>query len=227
MIAIVLGSGMSNLLDLVTVDKFFSYDNFIDFDITPLEGHDRIVYEAKINDTPIIILSGKFHLYEGYSYEQSITPLKYVSENYQITNWIITSASGALSSKAKVGIWQNISSTITLENVSGLSSTIKCVSPKEKEGLIYAYQKGPALGTVAEYKMLFQFGADLVGMSMLPELIYLKSKDVNPLLYSLPVCSYYPISYNISEPSHEQVIEVANQAISKLVTILASLTTTM
>jgi len=226
MIAIVLGSGMSRLVDFVTLDKFISYDSFVDFDIIKLEGHDRIVYEAKINDAPIIILSGKLHFYEGYSYEQCIAPLKYVSENYQITNWIITSASGALSSKAKVGVWQKISSTITLENISGLSSSIQCISPKETEGLIYAYQKGPALGTVAEYKMLFQFGADLVGMSMLPESMYLKSMDTIPLLYSLPVCSYYPISYNISEPSHEQVIEVANQAISKLVTILGSLTAT-
>ena len=227
MIAIVLGSGMSSLIDYVTLGKSISYGSFIDFDITPLEGHDRIVYEAKINDTPIIILSGKLHLYEGYSYEQSIAPLKYVSENYQITNWIITSASGALSSKAKVGIWHKITSTITLENISGLSSSTKCISPIETEGLIYAYQKGPALGTVAEYKMLFKFGADLVGMSMLPESIYLKTIGVKPLLYSLPVCSYYPIDYNISEPSHEQVIEVANQAISKLVTILATLITTM
>ena len=166
------------------------------------------------------------HLYEGYSYEQSVAPLKYVSEKYQITNWIITSASGALSSKAKVGVWQSISSTITLENIPRLSSFTKCISHKETEGLIYAYQRGPALGTVSEYKMLLQFGADLVGMSMLPESTYLNSIGVKPLLYSLPVCNYYPIDYNIFEPSHEQVIDETKQAIPKLVTILDSLTTT-
>ncbi|MDG1717889.1 MAG: hypothetical protein P8H42_09690 [Saprospiraceae bacterium] len=226
MIAIVLGSGMNSLIDFVTLNKSISYDSFIDFEITTLEGHDHIIYEAKINGTPLIILSGKLHLYEGYSYEQSVAPLKYVSEKYQITNWIITSASGALSSKAKVGVWQSISSTITLENIPRLSSSTKCISHKETEGLIYAYQRGPALGTVAEYKMLLQFGADLVGMSILPESTYLNSIGVKPLLYSLPVCNYYPITYNIFEPSHEQVIDETNQAIPKLVTILDSLTTT-
>ena len=131
MIAIVLGSGMNSLIDFVTLNKSISYDSFIDFEITTLEGHDHIIYEAKINGTPLIILSGKLHLYEGYSYEQSVAPLKYVSEKYQITNWIITSASGALSSKAKVGVWQSISSTITLENIPRLSSSTKCISHKE------------------------------------------------------------------------------------------------
>ena len=227
MIAIVLGSGMSSLIDFIAVDKSIAYDSFIDFDIIALKGHDRIVYEAKINGAPIIILSGKLHLYEGYSYEQSIAPLKYVSEKYHITNWIITSTSGALNSKVKVGLWQKVSSVVTIENIRGLFTSTKCISPIVTEAITYAYQKGPALGTAAEYKMLFQFGADLVGMSMLPELIYLKSIDVNPLLYSLPVCSYHPLGYDIPEPSHEQVIEVANQAVSKLVAILASLTTTI
>ena len=74
--------------------------------------------------------------------------------------------------------------------------------------------------------MLLQFGADLVGMSILPESTYLNSIGVKPLLYSLPVCNYYPITYNIFEPSHEQVLDETNQAIPKLVTILDSLTTT-
>ena len=225
MIAIVLGSGMSNFIDYVDIEKSISYDSISDFKIIPLEGHDRIIYEAKLDGNPIVVLSGKLHLYEGYSYEQSIAPIQYVMDNYKITKWIITSASGGLNSKSNIGEWQKISSIVNLENIPGLYSSTKRIS-LNGEGLIYAYQKGPALGTVAEYKMLCLFGADFVGMSMLPELTYLMSISVNPDLYSLPVCSYHPIDYNIKEPSHKQVILVANQSISKLVTILSTTITT-
>lgn len=224
MIAIILGSGLSDLIDYVEVEKTITYDDISDFDIISLEGHERIIYEANIDGAPMIILSGKLHLYEGYTYEQSIAPLKHVSNNYEITKWIITSASGGLTSKAIVGDWQEVSSVFTLENILGLyGSTKSIILPSE--GLTYAYQKGPALGTVAEYKMLAQFGADLVGMSMLPELIYLKSIDENLSLYSLPVCNYHPIDYDIDEPSHAQVIHIANRAIPNLVTILTSIIT--
>ncbi len=226
MIAIVLGSGMNNLIDFVEVEKSISYQSISEFDIVPLEGHDRIIYEAKLNGKSLIILSGKLHLYEGYTYQQSIVPLEYVNTHYSIDQWIVTSASGALSESIIVGEWQKVSDIISLEKINGLSIRTNRITFPKIELATYAYQRGPSLGTVAEYKMLNQFGADLVGMSMAPERIYLNSINAQTTLYSLPVCTYHPVTYRIKEPSHKEVMQIADTAVSGLVTILSSLIST-
>ena len=76
------------------------------------------------------------------------------------------------------------------------------------------------MGTVAEYKMLSHFGADLVGMSLLPESIFLKSINAKYQLYSLPVCSYANLDYSITEPTHKQVIQIADQGVLGLLQLL-------
>ena len=225
MIAILLGSGMSNLKDYIDIVNTISYQSFCGFYIAPLDGHDRNIYEAKINGNSIIILSGKLHMYEGYNLSQSILPLQYVNNQYNIDQWILTSASGALTQAITVGEWYEVTNFISLEKFSGLNTPKWKSTSQLTKNVTYAYQRGPGLGTVAEYKMLSKFGADLVGMSMTPEMMYLNSINANTLSYSIPVCSYYPISYSIQEPSHDQVIEIVKESISKLVTILESLTT--
>ena len=220
MIAIVLGSGLNTLIDYVSIKRSIPYDSFIDFEIQPLVGHDRIIYEAHLEDQPIIILSGKLHLYEGYTYNQSVAPLRYALDRFQISHWIVTSACGSFNTNCKVGIWQKVSSIISLENIPGLWQKNNILNANIINGKTYAYQKGPSLGTVAEYKMLSSLGADLVGMSMLPESIYLNSMKRTHDLYSLPVCSYASLGYDIVEPSHKQVVEVANKGVFDLIGIL-------
>ena len=220
MVALVLGSGLKNLVNHLSVKRSMSYSEFLDFKIKTLEGHDRILYEASLGDKTFLILSGKLHLYEGLSYEQCIAPLRSVAEKYDVTNWIITSASGAFNKNTVVGQWQKISSLLTLENISGLRSNKHFKASKNPNGKTYAFQKGPSLGTVAEYKMLSNFGADLVGMSLLPESIFLKSINAQYTLYSLPVCSYSALNYNITEPTHRQVIQIADQGVLDLLKIL-------
>lgn len=222
MLAIVLGSGMSRLLEFVDIENTIPYNDFLPFSTLKLEGHEHILYEAKINNISAIILSGKLHLYEGYTYTESVAPLKYVSDNYKITQWLITSASGGLNSKSKIGDWQKISDIITIDY---LKSSIHLNNNKNTEqsyGLTYAYQKGPSLGTIAEYKNLALLGADLVGMSMLPESIFLKNSNQKKTLYSLPVCNYHPIDYRSLEPSHTEVMEIADQSIKKLHSIISN-----
>lgn len=223
MIAIVLGSGLNSLAELLEVENTIVYQSILDFKIYPLEGHDHKIYEAQLNGNKIIILSGKLHMYEGYDYRQSTSLLQYVHENYTIEQWLITSASGALSKHIKVGKWQQVSDIITLENIKGLHFSILNRTHTKTMGATYAYQKGPSLGTVSEYKILSKFGGDLVGMSMLPEQIFLDSINANYKLYSIPVCTYHPITYYVQEPKHTEVMAIAEAAVPELVRIVSSL----
>jgi len=215
-----LGSGLGELINHLSIKRSVSFNDFVDFKIKSLDGHERAIHEASIEDQSLIIISGKLHLYEGYTYSQCIAPLRHVAENYTITKWIITSASGSLNDDSKVGQWQKISSLLTLENIPQLSSSYSVKIPCTSNGKIYAFQKGPSLGTVAEYRMLRKFGADIIGMSMLPESIFLTSLNSNIELYSLPVCSYSSLDYNIVEPTHEEVISVAKKGVLNLLEIL-------
>lgn len=217
-----LGSGFNGLVDHVEISHKVEYSSFLDFDILALEGHERVLYEAKLDNVEILILSGKLHAYEGYNYNQIISPIEYVDKNYNVDQWIITSASGGLSSRAVVGEWHQISNLISLDTINRVQSN-KSYALDQCAGCTYAFQTGPSLGTVAEYKILSKLQADMVGMSMLPESTYLKGKRKSINLYTLPVCTYYPIENNITEPSHSEVIVIANRSVIKLLSILRNL----
>lgn len=86
----------------------------------------------------------------------------------------------------------------------------------------YGFQQGPQLGTAAEYKMLYNMGATLVGMSTAQECLYLNQQNISNLAFSVPVCQYHPF-INLLEPSHEQVLEASSLAIPELLNIIKPL----
>jgi purine-nucleoside phosphorylase len=86
---------------------------------------------------------------------------------------------------------------------------------------VYAYHQGPSLGSLAEYKMLNLLGADLVGMSMLPEYCYLKSVGIQAHFLSIPVCNYYPFE-EAAEPSYEEVLKISSASVPVLVEFIKS-----
>lgn len=220
MIAIVLGSGFTRLVDHFAIKRKISFDTFVDFKIYDLEGHERIIYEAIFKNIACIIVSGKLHSYEGYNYLECTSPFQFICEKYQITDWIITSASGALNQNCAIGKWQKISSILSLDSLKKVNTCERDKNIITNNSKTYAFQKGPSLGTVAEYVMLSRYKADLVGMSMLPEAIFLNSINANYYLYSLPVCSYASLDYTITEPKHTQVLEIANKGILDLLDII-------
>lgn len=219
MIALILGSGLSKSVDHFEIQRELPYNQLFHIPYDVLDGHERMLYEVKHGKQNLVILSGKLHAYEGYDYDELIAPLEYVDKHYNIDQWIVTSASGGLSKEVKVGEWHEIKDIITLDSLNGLTG-IKPKVNRSQQGFNYAFQKGPSLGTVAEYKMLSILNADMVGMSMLPEAIYLESINANYSMYSLPVCTYDPISYSITEPDHQEVIAVADRSITKLLSII-------
>ena len=118
-----------------------------------LEGHERCIHIANYQDQEFLILSGKFHLYEGLSKEQIIAPLQYVIENFPIDSFIITAASGGLSKAAIVGAWQYVKSIISIPMLDNFTPINSLPSRQKNTALnllptaTYAYHQGPSLGT--------------------------------------------------------------------------------
>lgn len=222
--AILLGSGLQSFLHFFKIKDSLPYEKVLSFPFDDLEGHDRCIYLASYQEQDLLILSGKFHLYEGLSKKQIIAPLEFAIDNYPIDSFIITAASGGLSKEATIGEWQYVKSIISIPMVEGftplnsLFDSQKNTAFNSLPAATYAYHQGPSLGTPAEYKMLHHLEADLVGMSLLPEQNFLFDKNIKTHYLSLPVCNYFPFE-NIKEPTHQSVIEVADKGVLKLVSI--------
>lgn len=229
--AIVLGSGLKDFIKYFEILKIVSFDSVLNVSFDHLDGHERKYIWCQFESEVFVVISGKFHHYEGYSYVELISPLKYAVEELGVEQIIVTSASGGLSSKVTVGEWAYLNRLICIPEVKLNFEGNTRLNKKACEGkagffssfapCTYAYHQGPSLGSLAEYRMLNKLGADLVGMSMLPEYCYLSTLDIGSYFLSVPVCTYYPL-VELIEPSFEEVLAVSALAIPTLADIFKS-----
>ena len=134
---------------------------------------------------------------------------------------IITNASGALNQKYEVGETYFVNSFLNFppKNLN-LPTIVNAKYPLEfKEEGTYAFQQGPSLNTLSEYKMLFNLGADFVGMSSIQECNYLNEIGIQNYTFTIPVCQYAPFE-SIREPSHKEVLQISNKATPKLIKVI-------
>ena len=228
--AIVLGSGLGDFTNYFENIKSESFGSLLNFQFEILDGHNRAYVWCRYEGEEFLIISGKFHFYEGHSYAEIISPIKYAIEEFGVDEVVVTSASGGLSAKSKTGDWTHINGIVSFPetnldvklNFRKSNKIKKHRAFQSLSNVTYAYHQGPSLGSEAEYKMLHFLGADLVGMSMYPEYCYLKSLDVKSYFLSIPVCNYYPFD-NTAEPSFEEVLEYSSASVPVLVDIFKKL----
>lgn len=219
--AIVLGSGLSEFVSHFDIQSYELFQDFLEIEIYPLEGHERKLYLAKFKDQEFVILSGRLHYYEGYSIEEISKPLQYAIDKYKVSEFWVSSVSGAFRKEVMVGSWYKVKRLLSFPFYNQMLGSFgdDCSTTNDSlmnlEELSYAFQQGPSLGTLSEYKMLNKMGADLVGMSMWPEYLFCNSNDFNFSLLSFTVCNYFPLE-NIQEPSHKEVVALANEGAQKL-----------
>jgi len=222
--SILLGSGLGSFVNQFEIIEHWPYTDFVDFDIPELGGHERVVYKVAYAECEYLILSGKLHYYESQSMEQMTQFYKNLVSSFEIESMLITASSGALSSHIEIGKWYQVGALIMGNGIVMLdkmkSQRGQNIMPKipDLNTAVYSYQSGPSLGSLAEYKMLYEYGSELVGMSILPEWQILNQIGIDAIGVSIPVCNYAPLDV-IVEPSHEEVMITAAQSIPELVRI--------
>ena len=169
-------------------------------------GHESFLYFSKWNGQHLAIMAGRFHFYEGYSFEEIAKPIS-IFKKLGIKNLILTNASGGLSQRIQIGEPVLIRDFISF----GYGSA----SLQIDSNVSYAFVTGPNYGTPAEYRMLQKLKTDLVGMSTLPEVLAAQKLNLNILAISVPVCTYFPPE-NISEPTEAEVINASKKALPKV-----------
>jgi len=195
-IGIILGTGLGQLINDIEIITEVSYNHIPNFPTATVEFHKGKLIYGVLAGKKVMVMQGRFHLYEGYTLQDITYPVR-VMEKLGIKTLLVSNASGAINLNFKKGELMLIEDHINLQGSSplafkgveklgerftdmsapydsGINSTFKTIAKnnniKLHEG-VYASVVGPQLETRAEYRMLKIIGADAVGMSTVPEII--------------------------------------------------------
>ncbi len=195
-IGIVLGTGLNDALRDMVVEAVIPYSEIPDFPVSTAPGHQGRFLFGSLSGKDVIVMQGRFHYYEGYSMEQIVLPIR-AMDALGVETLLVTNASGGINENYTPGEIVLISDHIKFDLESPLRGKndeslgprffdmTKAYTPELrviakgagervgfslKEG-VYAYMGGPQFETPAEIRMLRLLGADLVGMSTVPEVI--------------------------------------------------------
>lgn len=200
-IAIVLGTGFNSISDDITYKRTIFYSSIEDFPRSTVDGHKGELIFGYYGGKSIVCLSGRFHYYEGYTPEETVSGIK-ILESLHVKKVILTNASGAINREYNKGDLVVIKDHIKPNSLTPLKErtneeiweiynkelrekalSIK-TSLKLQEG-IYIYFSGPQFETPAEIRMGRIMGADCVGMSTVFEAIELYDKKIPFVALSL------------------------------------------
>ena len=183
--AVILGSGLGGFVDQIKHPNVIPYGDIPGMPVSSVQGHAGELIIGKINERSVIAFSGRFHHYEGFSFEETATPV-YIADYLDADKLIISNAAGAINTSFSVGDLMVIESIIRNNlAISPLGHQKHRYQhhqwvPKVRKiaaelGLVtqlgnYMYVTGPNYETKAEIRSFRKMGADAVGMSTATEL---------------------------------------------------------
>jgi purine-nucleoside phosphorylase len=238
-IAVVLGSGLGVLADRMTDTVVIPYAEIPHFPEPTVHGHRGNLVVGKLGVTPIVALQGRFHYYEGHDLESLTFPVR-VLKAFGVKTLILTAATGGINLDYQPGDLVCLSDHLNLIGANPLrgpnddrlglrfpdmtrvySSDLRKIAHEEaaKQGLnlregVYACLPGPSYETPAEIKMLRTLGADVVGMSTVPEAIVARHSGLDVLAFALVTNAAAGVTG--ATITHEEVIEIGREAGEKL-----------
>jgi purine-nucleoside phosphorylase len=195
-IGIVLGSGLGRMVEEVENPIVAHYHNIPFFPLATVEFHSGKLIYGRLGGKTVVMMQGRFHLYEGYRFQEITYPIR-VMQQLGIRKLLISNAAGAINKEFRQGDLMLIEDHINLQggsplafkNVAAFGERFVDMSQPYDPGMmrelkelskeaaikihsgVYAAVVGPQLETRAEYRMLGRLGADAVGMSTVPEVI--------------------------------------------------------
>lgn len=237
---IITGTGLGEVWKELEIVTTISYHNIPHFPLNTVTSHAGNLYICNYGDKHIAILSGRFHYYEGYEAAQVAFPIR-VMKSLGINRVLLTNVAGGLNKEYEAGSivavvdhiniqpghvlrginddrfgsrFPDMLKTYDLEGIEKMQAFAQSKSLKLHRGVYLALQ-GPSLETPAEYQYLKNIGADLVGMSTVPEVIAAVHMNMKVIALSVVSNVCYPIE-SITETTLEEVIAVAKKTIPSL-----------
>ena len=247
-VAIVLGSGLGGVVDLLDTEPRLriGYAEIPNVPGSEVAGHAGELVAGIAGSRPMLLLSGRAHPYEGWSHRQATLLLR-ACLTLGIGTVVLTNAAGGVNPEFEPGDVMLIGDTINLSGENPLiGPNLDALGPRFvpmtdaldadlhaaareaarradvvlREG-IYLMLSGPAYETRAELRMLRTLGADAVGMSTVHELLVARHHGARVLGFSLITNKATPEMEG--EVTHEEVLEMGYIGASRLVSVLREL----
>ena len=245
-IGIILGTGLGQLIDEIEIISEVSYNHIPNFPTATVEFHKGKLVYGNLGGKKVVVMQGRFHLYEGYDFLDITYPIR-VMHQLGIEKLFVSNAAGAINLDFKKGDIMLIEDHINLQggsplafkNVSefgerfvdmmepydvGMRKKMEDVAIKEEITLrkgVYVSVVGPQLETKAEYRMLKILGADAVGMSTVPEVIVANHLGLKVAAVSVLTDECDPD--NLEPVNIEEIIAMAYKAEPEMITLFKEL----
>ncbi|MEC0205785.1 purine-nucleoside phosphorylase [Paenibacillus lautus] len=245
-VGLILGSGLGVLAELIENPVSIPYTDIPHFPVSTVEGHEGELLLGTIHNRPVVLMKGRFHMYEGYGPEVTAFPVRVMKE-LGVKSLLVTNAAGGINTSFEPGDLMLISDHL---NMTGTNPLIGPNDPdlgvrfpdmsqaysrqlrqlaKEvavgqgvalREG-VYAGLLGPTYETPAEIVMLRTLGADAVGMSTVSEVIVARHAGLEVLGIS---CISNMAAGILDQPlSHDEVMETAEKVREKFLALVMAI----
>ena len=234
-VGIILGSGLGGLVDSVKIEQAIEYGDIPNFPVSTVKGHGGKLIFGTINDVQVVMLSGRFHYYEGYNMQEVTFPVR-VMKMLGAEYLMVSNAAGGMHPDFEVGDLMMIEDHINIfpehplrgrndESIGprfpdmtepyerDLIAKARAIATEQNIKLhqgVYIGLQGPTFETKAEYVWLRTIGGDAVGMSTVPEVIV--AKHMGMKVFGMSVITDLGIREEMNEITHEEVLEAANAA---------------
>lgn len=242
-IGIVLGSGLGIYVDQIQNKTIIPYQDIPHFKKTAVEGHEGILILGEVHGVPVVALQGRMHAYEGHAMDDIVHPVRTLAA-LGIEILFVTNASGGINLDFHPGDLVAIEDHINLSgrnplvgpNIAELGPRFPDMSTAYDPELralltqvakyhhvnlktgVYCSVLGPTYETPAEIRMLRVIGADLVGMSTVPEVI--AAAHLGLKVAGVACITNYAAGIKKEKLSHADVKKVAEKAMVGFATIL-------
>lgn len=198
--AVILGSGLGGFTDQLEDSLTLPYHDIPGMPHSSVQGHAGKLIFGQVSNHTVMAFSGRFHHYEGFSFEQTATPV-YLAKALGAKKLIISNAAGAINTSFSVGDLMVIEDVIRnnlaisprgygrhkyrhhrwVDEVRRLAAELGLVTQRGT----YMYVTGPNYETKAEIRSFRRMGADAVGMSTAPELFEAARLELKSVAVSL------------------------------------------
>ena len=239
--AIVLGSGLGGAVSMIQEISELDTRDIPHWPCSTAPGHDGKIVAGMIKSRPVILVQGRVHHYEGYTMKAVTFPVR-VLGMLGIREYIATNASGAVNMDFRPGEIIAVKDHINLMGENPLSGVneprwnerFPDMSSAYDPGIlqllkdiglrqgVYAAMKGPSFETPAEIRMLRTLGADLVGMSTVPEIIIANAMGMRAAVLSCVANMAAGVV-----PEHrltgQEVLDVMKESVNKLSWVISKL----
>jgi len=242
-IAVVLGSGLSELAGRIGEPTTITYDQIPHFPRTSVAGHEGQVTFGSLTGVALMVFQGRFHHYEGHDLETVTFPVR-VLQQLGVSTLILTAATGGIRVELRPGNLVLVTDHLNLIGPNPLrglndvrlgtrfpdmtevySRRLRAIAKEEAKRLgielvpgVYACMPGPSYETPAEIKMLRTLGADVVGMSTVPEAIVARHAGIEVLAIAL--VSNAAAGVTGTPISHEDVLEAGRRTAPTLARLI-------